>query len=146
VPAAAIPELIDIARRALSLQGETKQVLSTVEWHGRGGLGGTYLTITREGGRTRIAMFSSRDEGAVLVALTTGLGGAFAALGIGTALVAASIVAGPLTAIPLAAAGGGIASWLSARTICTTTAKGWLARDRGRARRHESPSRRDDGR
>jgi hypothetical protein len=127
VPSTAIPELIDIARRALALQGETREVLNTVEWCGRGGLGVTFLTITRERGRTRIALLSARDEGAALVSMTTGLGGVIAALGIGTALVGASVVAGPLAAVPLALAGGGVASWLAARTIWRTTAPRWFA-------------------
>ena len=111
-----IGELFDLVRRTLGLQGEVTDALGTVEWKAQDNFGSNYVTVARRGGRTTIAVLSSRTDAVVVAGTVGGVGAFFGSLGIGMALVSTVGLAGPLAAI----AGVGLASggaWVSTRTV-----------------------------
>jgi hypothetical protein len=131
VPTSAIGELFDIARTEVGLQGQVSEALDTVEWRGRGSMGSTVVSVARRNGRSKISVYISRSDTAMVVVTTTGVGGFFTALGIGTALGATAVVGGPIAiaatvAVSLGWAGGG--TWLSMRGIWRRIARTWAER------------------
>jgi hypothetical protein len=122
-----IGELFDLVRRTVGLQGEVTDALGTVEWKAQDAFGSTYVTVARRGGRTTIAVLSTRGDAAVVAWTVGGLGAFFGSLGIGMALVSTVGLAGPLAAI----AGVGLASggaWGSTRAAWRRFSRGVVAR------------------
>jgi len=118
-----IGELFDVVRRTLGMQGEVTEALGSVEWKSQDAFGSNYVTIARRGGRTTIAVLSTRSDSAAVAWMAGGLGAFFGSLGIGSALVSTVGLAGPLAAI----AGVGLASggaWLSTRAAWRRYARG----------------------
>jgi high-affinity Fe2+/Pb2+ permease len=105
------------------MQGEVTEALGSVEWKSQDAFGSNYVTIARRGGRTTIAVLSTRSDSAAVAWMAGGLGAFFGSLGIGSALVSTVGLAGPLAAI----AGVGLASggaWLSTRAAWRRYARG----------------------
>ena len=131
VPTSAIGELFDIARHEVGLQGQVSEALDTVEWRGRANMGSTIVSVARRNGRSKISVYVSRSDSAALVVTTTGVGGIFAAVGIGVTLGATAAAAGPVAiaaavAVSLGWAGGG--TWLTTRGIWKRVATKWAER------------------
>ena len=129
LPTSAIGELLDIARREVGIHGQVNEVLDTVEWRGRTGLGLTFVSIARRNRRTKIVVYIARTEAAGIVVSSSILGGVMAWAVIGGALVVPA--AGPLAiaaaaAVSLGWAGGG--TWLAMRGIWRRSARSWAPR------------------
>ena len=100
-----VAELFDLARRELGLQGVVTEALGTLEWKGQSSLGWNYVTVARRGGRTTIAVMTTRTDALAATVSVGGVGAVFGAIGIGAALVAATSVAGPIALLTGLAAG-----------------------------------------
>jgi len=128
VPRSAIGELFDVARHEVGLQGQVSEVLDTVEWRARAGLGATVVSVARRGGRTQISVHVTRADAAALVAGTTTVAGVVGATAIGAALATSAIAAGPLAiaaAAVVSVGWAGVGSWAAMRGIWRRAARPW---------------------
>jgi len=126
-----IGDLFDVARRDFGLQGQVSEALDTVEWRGRGSLGGAVVSVARRGGRTKITVHLDRTDAAAVVAISSGLAGLGTAIVVGTVIGAAAVTAGPIgiagtVAVSLGWAGAG--TWVAMRAIWRRVARSWAPR------------------
>ncbi len=109
-----IAELFDHVRRETGLQGTVSDALGTLEWKGQDAGGWTFVSVSRRGGRTTIAVLHPRTDTAGLVGML-GVFGAFgASAGLAAVLIGAAGLAGPLVTIG-AIAGGTGSAWAATR-------------------------------
>ena len=128
IPRSAIGELFDVARHLVGLQGQVTEVLDTVEWRARAGLGATVVSVARRSGRTQISVHITRADSAALVVGTTTAGGIVGATAIGAALATSAIAAGPLAiaaAAVVSVGWAGVGSFAAMRGIWRRAARPW---------------------
>ena len=122
-----VGELLDLARRDLGLQGSVSEAFGSVEWKGKDSLGTTFVTITRRGGQTIVAVMCARTDAAGVTATLGGFGAIAGSAALATVLIAMVGLAGPLAAAA-AIAGGGSGAWVSARAVWRRVARRWAER------------------
>ena len=92
-----LPQLLDAIRSEYARQGIVEEVLGGIEWRARSGMGGRYVSIRREGDQARIRVLGNYRDGLKRAA---GVGALAASLG----------AAGALVILPIALAGGALAT------------------------------------
>ena len=122
-----VGELLDLARRELGVQGSVSEAFGSVEWTAKDSTGTTFVTITRRGGQTVIAVMSARTEAAGVTATLGGFGAFAGSVAVATMLTGIAGLAGPVAAAAGIVAGGG-GAWMSARAIWRRLARRWADR------------------
>lgn len=97
-----LPALLDLIRTEFARQGIVEETLGGFEWRARSAMGGRYVSIRGEAGRTRIRVLGNYRDG--MLAATLGVG-PIATMGTG-ALAVALGAASPFLFVPAALAGG----------------------------------------
>ena len=101
-----LPQLLDAIRSEFARQGIVEEVLGGIEWRARSGMGGRYVSIRPEGDQVRIRVLGNYRDG--MMGMTLGAG-PVVATGVG-ALAASLGAAGALVILPIALAGGALAT------------------------------------
>ena len=124
VPAKEQGQVIDVARRVAGIPGETREILGGLEWTGSTGTTGYGASVTPQGDRTRLQVWTNHAE--VMAGIYGGVGmGTLAVVSLTMAKLVfgesdVGIVASLLTGIPPA--------FLFARTVWKRTAKRYRER------------------
>src|SRR4029079_9563175 len=77
----------------------------TLEWKGQSAMGWNFVTVARRAGRTTIGVMATRTDALAATVSVGGVGAVFGAIGIGTALVAGTSVAGRVALLTALAVG-----------------------------------------
>ena len=111
-----IAGLFDVVRRETGLQGSVSDALGTLQWKGQETGDGTYVSVSRRGGRTTIGVLDPRTESASVVGILGAFGAVAASAGLATALVGGVGLEGALVPIGAIAGGAGTA-WAATRAV-----------------------------
>ena len=111
-----IAELFDIVRRETGLQGSVSDALGTFQWKGQESGDGTYVSVSRRGGRTTIGVLDPRTDSAGLVGMLGVFGAAGASAGMAGVLLSSVSLDTPLVPIGAIALGAG-GAWAATRAI-----------------------------
>jgi hypothetical protein len=123
VPPERLGRIIDVVRRALDTQGETREVFGALEWKGSTAVTAAAVSVTPREGETVLQASVNRIEGMMGTLMGIGMGGAFVFSLLGVALLGESgvgIAAGVLTGM----SGG----FLFARTLWKRSTRKWRGR------------------
>lgn len=122
-----VGELLDLARRELGVQGSVSEAFGSVDWTAKDSMGSTFVTVTRRGGRTIMAVMSARTDAAGVTWTLGGFGAIAGSVAVTSALFQMLAFSPPLaTAVGVLAGGGG--AWMSARAIWRRLARRWAQR------------------
>ena len=112
----AIAELFDLVRRETGVQGSVSEALGTLQWKGQETGDGTYVSVSRRGGRTTISILDPRTESASVVGVLVAFGAFAASAGLASILVGGFGLDGAI--VPVGAIAGGIGgAWAATRAV-----------------------------
>ena len=124
VPAGDLVRVIDVARRALDMQGETREVMGGVEWKASSGTTTVVVSIRPGEDETRLQASCDRTEAAAGIYAGVGM-----AVGGAIALFLAKLVFGETDAGIVASILTGFpAALVAARTVWKRSARAWRER------------------
>jgi len=120
--------IIDEIRRFMGRHGVFRRAGDSLEWKAQDGFGGTFVTVSRVDGETRVRVIGVRTEAAIALFSLAGTAGLITAA---ILLKKTGLGDGPL-AIPTLVTTA-LATWAGARAIWSRISSGWTRRLRATA-------------